>query len=72
MQSPLHRFLQDMIQEKTAESGADKLQVLMTADNATVHCPNKPKRSRNKQRRKGALDISDHTKGMSRWEAVAS
>ncbi|CAJ1961265.1 unnamed protein product [Cylindrotheca closterium] len=72
MSSPLHLFLQDMIQAKTAELGADKLHVRMAEDNATAHrqCA-KSKRRSGKHTRKHSLDISDHTKGMSRWEAGA-
>jgi hypothetical protein len=72
MNSPLHLFLQDMIQEKTAELGATKLKVRMAEDNATPHCKcvKKPK-GRGKHRRKNTLDVSDHNKGTTRWEAVA-
>jgi hypothetical protein len=69
MSSPLHHFLQDLIREKTAHCGADKLDVSMTVDNPRIRVK-RTKRSRPKshERSKAPLDVSDHTKGMSRWE----
>ena len=69
MATPLHLFLQEMIQEKTVEAGAEKLQVKMTVDNPILHTQTRQKpKKRGKTRQKCCLDVSDHTKGMSRWE----
>jgi hypothetical protein len=70
MSSPLHQFLQDLIREKTAHCGADKLDVSMTVDNPRIRVK-RTKRSRAKshERSTATLDVSDHTKGMSRWES---
>ena len=69
--TPLHSFLQDMIQEKTVALGAEKLHVQMTVDNPTLHSKPTLKPKKRKDRQKNSLDVSDHTKGLSRWEAVA-
>lgn len=70
--TPLHLFIQEMIQDKVAESGEDDLSVELNVDNAPSRkeqpIKNKRKKRLTPSKAKSPLDISDHTKKLSRWE----
>eukprot|EP00980_Cylindrotheca_fusiformis_P003979 scaffold874_cov126-Cylindrotheca_fusiformis.AAC.12 len=70
MATPLHLFLQDMITEKTAESGVDKLNVSMAVDNHRTNHRTIQRMWKTKKPQKNlSLDVSDHSRRHSRWDS---